>query len=1094
MRKFDGTLLLSASDLTKFMGCEHATRLDLLRLEGNGPEPRADTDDAELLQKYGHEHEEAYLQKLQEDGRSVVKITESDLRVAARSTIDAILAGADIVYQGALLHGRWGGWADFIERVETPSKLGDFSYEVVDTKLKRKADPKHVLQLVLYSDLLAEIQGIAPEYAHVELGNGERASLRLADYSNYARGARACLQAFIDNPGETRPIPCADCSLCRWADHCEDTWHQDDSLFQVANITRTQVKKLEAEGIRTLADLAALEGSLRGIPELTLSKLVAQARLQDARKTGAPQFELRPETPGKGFDLLPKPQDGDMFYDIEGDPHYPDGLEYLHGVWFQDQFKAFWAHDHDAEKQALIDLFAFFEQQLSTYPQARIYHYAPYEKTALRRLAKKYGVGEAFLDRLLREGRLVDLYAVVRGAVICSESNYSIKSMEVFYDIKRVGEVTTGGGSVVAYEEWRDTREQSILDEIEDYNRIDCVSTELLRDWLVSIRPERDWPDLTEDARETQEHEEAEVAELRSMLEGASLSDEKRDVLFNLAMFHKREQKPAWWAIFDSLAKDQDDLLDDLDALAGLTATGQAWPIKRSIARTYRYPPQETKISGGKSVSIGTADGGFTSINIHDMDEENCLITLKKGSANADVLRDDVNLHPSGPLDTAQIEAAVKDVVRDQCDKKNYKAVNDLLDRASPRLEGITGLLAPGDDLVVETVRAVKSMQETVLPIQGPPGTGKTFVTARAILALVKDGFRVGVASNSHEAIKNVLDGCEEAAKQSEDPLEFSILHKASDTQVSYSQESKIQRTPSNDVAAASGDVVGGTAFFFSRDDNIQNFDWLFVDEAGQVGLANMVGMGRAAKNIVLVGDPQQLPQVIQGSHPYPANLSCLEWMLGGQPTIDPTKGIFLSTTRRMHPRVNKFISEQMYEGRLQSHEDNQNLEILNSNFPANGAYWVSVSHEGNSQVAEEEVAAIRTACLDLLQAEWRDKDGKTRSITASDILVVAPYNAQVNALKSAMPKGVRVGTVDKFQGQEAAVCIVSMTASSAEESPKGLEFLYSLNRNNVAVSRAKALALVFGAPKLREAKCSNVEQMRMVNALCALEPLPVAT
>ena len=281
---------------------------------------------------------------------------------------------------------------------------------------------------------------------------------------------------------------------------------------------------------------------------------------------------------------------------------------------------------------------------------------------------------------------------------------------------------------------------------------------------------------------------------------------------------------------------------------------------------------------------------------------------------------------------------------------------------------------------------------------------------------------------------------------------------------------------------------MGGTAFFFARDENVQAYDWLFVDEAGQVGLANMAAMGRSAKNIVLVGDPRQLPQVIQGAHPEPANLSCLDWMLGDHATIPPDRGIFLPVTRRMHPDVCRFISDQVYEGRLTSHTDTVRQGVSGTSFPAAGAFWVPVNHEGNAQIASEEIAAIQDTIDDLLTGTWTEKDGTERPMRRSDIIVVAPYNAQVNAFQDALPDGIRVGTVDKFQGQEAPVCLVSMTASSAEETSRGMEFLFSLNRINVAVSRVKGLALVFGSPRLREAKCDTVEQMQLVNTLCALK------
>ncbi len=1088
MREFGGNLLFSATDLMRFMGCAHATALDLLRLRGEAPEPMEDSEDTALLQKLGNAHEASHLERLKSSSDRVIEIARSDLVRNAEETRAALADGPEIVFQGAFLSGNWGGWSDFLEKVKRPSRLGSFSYEVTDTKLKRRPHPKHVLQLMLYSDLLTEIQGVAPEFAHIELGDGRRASLRLSEYSAYARMARRRLEVFVADPLPTRSVPCADCGLCRWGDHCANVWQAEDSLFNVANISRGQVKKLETAGIRTMAALASLDHPIRGLAENTHFRLVAQARLQQARKTGEPAFELRSPEPGKGFNLLPESQPGDIFYDIEGDPHFEGGLEYLHGVWFDGQFRAFWGHDHAAEARLLSELLEFFRARLTEYPSARIYHYAPYEITALRRLTTKYGIGEAFLDRLLRERRFVDLFAVVRGALIGSEPNYSIKSMEAFYGRKRDGEVKTAGGSVVAYERWRETGEQQILDEIEDYNRIDCISTAELRDWLVSIRPAGSWPVLGQDAGAKEAEEDAETLALRAMLAVSGLPEDRQAMLFNLGLFHKREAKPAQWAVFDSVGKEEDDLIDDLDALAGLEAVGAAVPVKKSMARTYRFPPQETKLRSGKNATVPVVDGAPATVIIEDLDRAAREITIKTGVAKAHLLADRLTLHPDWPLNTDVIVGAVRDVIADQCGQRRYRAVNDLLARAAPRLS--TGPLGAVDDPVAGTIAAVGAMDETTLAIQGPPGTGKTYVAARAILSVIRQGARVGVTSNSHEAIRNVLLGCLSALEDDDLPITLDIVHKTSGEDDGYPEDCPIRRTASNDEAADGTQIVGATAWFFSRDENVQAFDWLFVDEAGQVGNANMVAMGRAARNIVLVGDPRQLPQVIQGAHPEPANLSCLEWMLGQHATVPPDRGIFLPVSRRMHPEVCGFISDQVYEGRLNSHPDTAHQAVRGTRFPEAGAFWLPVPHEGNAQIATEEVSAIRAAVAELLKGIWTDKDGTTRSMQASDIIVVAPYNAQVNALRDALPDTIRVGTVDKFQGQEAPVCLVSMTASSAEETPRGMEFLFSLNRINVAVSRAKGLALVFGAPRLREAKCETVEQMRLVNTLCALRAI----
>jgi uncharacterized protein len=603
----------------------------------------------------------------------------------------------------------------------------------------------------------------------------------------------------------------------------------------------------------------------------------------------------------------------------------------------------------------------------------------------------------------------------------------------------------------------------------------------------VSIRPNGQWYPLGEDKSDKEIIEDEAARSLHQKLAASRLTVDHQTILFNLGFFHKREKKPSIWAIYDSIGKDEDELIDDFNALAGLEAIGPATPIKRSMCRTYRFPDQETKLRAGDGATT-PVDDNFDNVDIKEFDQDKNLISIKVGIARSGLLKDKLTLHPASPLKTDVIAAAIMDVIDDQCGVQRYKAVNDLLTRATPKLRDRSGAIIRSDDLLNETIKAIHGMEETVLPIQGPPGTGKTYVTAHAILSLVKAGYRVGVASNSHEAIRNVLMACVRENNASKNPISVDLVHKVSEQSDKYPSDSPVRRVDANDQAENSGDVVGGTVFFFSRDANIQRFDWLFIDEAGQVGLANTAAMGRAARNIVLVGDPRQLPQVIQGAHPEPANLSCLEWVLGEHATVPPDRGIFLSITRRMHPKICHFISEQVYEGRLTSHPDTKLQRVSGTSLPEAGVYWVPVEHSGNSQRSDEEVVVIKSTIENLLAARWTDKHGKTRSVEISDIIVVAPYNAQVNALCSSLPSEIKVGTVDKFQGQEAPICLVSMTASSADDAPRGLDFLLSINRINVAISRAKGLALVFGSQHLREVKCETIEKVKMVNILCAIK------
>jgi predicted RecB family nuclease len=1100
--KFErGTILLSASDLMRFANCHHATALDHAYANGADLVPAADSEEAALLQGQGDAHEAAYLAKLRESGSAIVEIKTKgvSLKNAAHQTRSALSDGPDYVFQGALMSMPWGGYSDFLERVDRPSELGNFSYEVIDTKLKRKADPKHVLQLSLYSDLLAEVQGVSPDHAHLVLGTGERVSLRLNEYSAYARQVRSRLEEFVANVPHTLPEPVAACGLCRWREKCGAEWEATDSLTLVAGIARTHRRKLESAGVTSMSGLAERTERVPKITRPVLDRLRIQARLQTERRNGgSPGFKLREFEPGRGFSRLPPPDDGDLFYDIEGDPFLDEGLEYLHGVWKIDDgngvFRDFWAHDRDQERQATIDLLDFFTERLRRYPSAHIYHYAPYEITALRRLVSRHGVKEEALDQLLREERFVDLFRVVSGALIASEPSYSLKDLEAFYMEGRSGNVVSAGASIVAYEKWRDTGEDKILQEIRDYNEIDCISTQKLRDWLISeVRPdELPWKTPPEEfGSDAVEDADVDAENLhRALKDVEEKLDERLTALaFDLSYFHKREAKPGWWAVFDRMDKESDELIDDLECLAGLEAIGPAEQVKRSQERSYSFPTQETKLHEGVQATLKPGEMPRT-VTVVELDSAANTAVVRFGP-KLGAPPEQIDLLPNSPFKQDVMIDAVARVVGSLIDETHrYPAVESLLKRDLPKLSHAHNnrpIIRDNSEVVAQTVTAIADLDRSVLPIQGPPGTGKTYVSSKAILHLVGLGKRVAVSSNSHKAIENLLFAVLDRAD--EEGTRIKVAKKVRE-EIGEPYGPRIIQTESNDDPSLfDADVVGGTAWLFSRADFDQHFDYLFVDEAGQVSIANLVAMGTAARNIVLVGDPMQLPQPLQGVHPGESGFSSLEYMLMGHRTIPTERGVFLPVSRRMHPTVCRFISDIVYEGRLESDEGAaaQNLSGIADSLDC-GVHLVEVPHEGNSQSSEEEVEAIVGAFNRLIGVMFQDRDGKKRALTLDDILVVAPYNAQVNALQAALPAGARVGTVDRFQGQEAPVCLVSMTTSSSEEMPRNVDFLFSLNRINVAVSRAQVLSLVFASPRLLEVPCRTVEQMRLVNTLCALK------
>lgn len=1101
MRMIEDRVRLSASDLMRFKGCRHATTLDLRLIEIGDVKPCADGAEAELLQLQGDGHELAFLENLKADGRVVVEIPKDGitLKESVRLTLEAMAVGPDVIFQGALLEGAWGGYTDFLERVERPSLLGAWSYEVVDTKLKRKPDPKHVLQLCLYSDLLATVQGAAPEAAHLQLGDGSRFTVRLSEVSAYARYARRILRAFLAERPETRPEPVSSCGLCRWSDACNEQWEREDSLALVAGISRSQRQKLEAADVTTMTQLATRNERVPKMAVETQQRLVSQARLQSARRAGGPPaVELRDAEPGKGFGLMPMPDDGDIFYDIEGDPYFPGGLEYLHGLWYREAgdwvFRAFWAHTRDDEARAVADLLAFLVDHMRRHPAAHIYHYANYEIAALRRLTSQHRTGEAAMDQLQRERRFVDLFKVVSGALIASEKGYSIKDLEVFYMEKRAADVATAGASVVFYEEWRQTGEQRLLDEIYDYNRTDCVSTQLLRDWLVrDVRPATmPWPVLGEiPADGTLSNvaaEDDEIAILRARLEPVRvrLGGRVADLLLDLSQFHKREDKPAYWAIFDRLAQESEELLDDLECIQGLVAVGPPVQVTRqSFERTYSFPPQETKLRAGKTPCMKPA-AMPEDINLREIDHDAGTLVLRR-SITKGPLPDRLDLLPPKPLRNSILRDAVVAVTDEIiANSDRLPAVEHLLARSAPLfIDGHrpTGVISAGGDLPLDTSRAIAAMADTTLAIQGPPGTGKTYVSALSIVDLVRAGKRIAVSSNSHRAIGNLLEAVADRARA--EHVNCRVVQKADGDGDAHPGIAFVSDNDAPEIAAAH--VVGATAWHFARYD-APAFDYLIVDEAGQVSIANILAMARCARNIVLVGDPMQLPQPLQGSHPGDSGRSCLEYLIDGHRVVPTDRGVFMPISRRMHPRVCGFISTAVYEGQLGSDEAAGTQTLLSAGgVDLVGAGMRAVVHTGRSQVSPEEIDAVSTHVSNLAGTIYRDRDGRERIIGHADILVVAPYNAQVNALRARLPQAVRVGTVDRFQGQEAPICLVSMTTSSGEELPRDIAFLFSLNRINVAVSRAQASAVVFASPLLLETPCRTVEEMALVNALCLL-------
>lgn len=1123
-------ILYSATDLVNFLECEHLTALDLQNLD-TPLQMTEDNEQAKLIQDKGFAHEAAYLSKLREQHASFIDIAAvgngKDLK--QKATLQAMQDGIEIIFQATFLDAPFLGYADFLRRVETPSALGSYSYEVLDTKLARSTKGKFVIQLAYYSDLLTGIQGTPPKLMHVVLGDKREVAFRVADYAHYyARQKERFLQRVTVAPSSTSyPSPCDRCDLCHWRELCELRWKVDDHLCQVANILKIHIRKLEANGVGTLEALAKLPTNKK-IPKLPapiLERLRHQASLQlRARLSGKGIVELiqpDPKAPleagPRGFARLPAPNVGDLFFDMEGNPLEDGGLEYLFGLYFfengKPRFKPFWAHTRAQERVAFENFMDYVTGHLAKRPGAHIYHYAPYEVTALKKLMGLHGTRETEVDKLLRDHKLVDLYQVVRESIRVSEPAYSIKNIEHFYLQARSGDVTNAGASIVYYEKWKQTQEDALLKAIADYNEDDVRSTYQLQQWLLKLRPtDLPWahygePDRTDDSEQVVQVNDAErrLMSYRERLlgtlpedEAAWGSDEQHRLLsFQLLDFHRRAAKPEWWGVFDRQAMNAEDRFENPDCIAGL-----AKPVHpprredRSVRYTLRYPEQEVKIKTGDScVHVDT----LTPLSDVIVDEDKLTVSFKVGMNRT---------LPAGPIDIGLNRNINNRVLQEalfryadsliagsgENGRRAYPAIDALLTRELPRLHNHVsgGALVPEDATTAQIASAVEQLDESYLFIQGPPGAGKTFTGARVILALLKAGKRVGVSSNSHKAIINLLEEVEKIALAS--GFEFKGAKKSGRTDPSQQIKGKliVDVWSNKSLTGPTYQLVAGTAWLFADEDLNQQLDYLFVDEAGQVALGMLVPMATSARNIVLLGDQMQLSQPVQGVHPGDSGLSSLDYLLEGRATIAPERGIFLATTWRMHPKVCSFISDAVYDGRLHPEPGTGKRELV---FTVNadpvltkaGICYVPIKHEGCSQWSQEEVDRVVELYAALMKESFTNDDGAVQPMSNKNILIVSPYNMQVNKLKLALPEGARVGTVDKFQGQEAEVVIISMATSSGEDLPRNIEFLYSKNRLNVAISRAKGLAILIANPALMEISCKTPEQMALVNTLCSV-------
>lgn len=1121
---------VSATNLSLFFECEHWAALEVGVASGLLSRPGRNEIEKRMLERRGLEHERRVLDGFDKQGLEVCEIPRApgNEKQQAAQTLEQMRVGTEVIYQGTLQHGDTYHRPDFLLRTGTANHLGPFSYEAVDAKLSREVKARAILQLCTYTEAIAAVQTVTPTHFWIAGGGdaGALRRLRANDFMAYYRLAKQRLRSFLEaQDPETYPEPVDYCDVCAWWKRCEEERRDDDHLSLVAGISRTQRNQLAESGVTTVVDLSRLGLAERvgRIGPDALVRIREQARVQVEGRTGGPRYELLGPDPGQGLERLPEPSSGDLFLDIEGDAFVQgDGLEYLFGLLQlggeedpfsfepssnEPRYTPYWAETRSAEKRAFENVVDAITRLRGEFPGLHVFHFGHRENDALKKLSLRHSTRAEEVDALLRGGVLVDLHRVVRQALRASVESYTLKELEVFHEFERSTGLRDAARAMQLYGWWLETGDDAdanaaeLRTTIQAYNEEDCQSTRRLRDWLESLRSEAakavgralGRPEERESAASVAVSTAArETAELAARLVEGLPSDTERDnqdgrarrLLADLLDWHRREEKSGWWEHFRTLELAPDELVEDRATIGRAEYVGPCGKEKRSVLHRYEFPQQEHSIRAKSHAIEPTTKKTLT---VEDVGPD--FVVLKCGrTRNAPEVQ---SLVPGEPVKTSNhrerlMELGHRVVAHGLDGRGQHSAALHLLGRAAPQCGQPAGasLMEEGEEPAKACIRLALAMRDTVLAVQGPPGSGKTYCAVRTICALLESGKRVGVTANSHKVIRQVL---QQVAEQ-RGPA--GVLHTGSADRAGASELFEVSDNYAEIARRLrSGDLilVGGTSWAWSRPEFSGTLDTLVIDEAGQVSLANALAVAGAARNLILFGDPAQLDQPQKGVHPPGADASALGHLLGDAPTMPSDSGLFISRTRRLHPDICRFTSEVFYEGRLESLKGLDRQEVLHAGVLSGSSLrWMPIDHRGNANRSDEEVAGIAGVVEELCDGrhEFVDSTGKARELGKDDVLIVAPYNAQVMALQRRL-QGFRIGTVDKFQGQQAPVVLYSMTSSSAEDAPRGMDFLYNLNRLNVATSRAQALVILVGSPALVQARCRSPRQMKLVNALC---------
>jgi uncharacterized protein len=1110
--------LLTPTKITAWLDCAHYLTLKNQIEDGIRTAPSSPFGSfAQLLLEKGLQHETDCLAEYERRGKTILRIADRERGEAFAAWVARVGQpfdqGHDVIYQMPFVHDGVRGIADFLIRITDPDS-GAVSYEPVDAKLARvEAMPGHVLQLCFYADAIEAVSGTRPRHMHLWLGSGQVETLAVREFTPYWNRLRAQLADVLaadPTDGATRPEPCEHCGFCEFFEQCDQQWRAEDSLTYVANIRRAEWTMLRDNGVATLASLATRDQAVDGVRDERLVRLVDQATLQVLARaqpdSEPPPFRLIEPTEdpvwGRGLEQLPEPDDGDVFLDFEGHPFWRAdvGLFFLFGLIRRDPdgewtYKEWWAHDRDEEATAAAQLIDFLADRRKAHPGMHVYHYNHTERSALERLAADHGVGEVTLSQQIETGLFVDLFLVARNAMLVGTEGYGLKYLERLTTYERGHEIDKGAGAVVEYEQYMRDHDQVMLDRIAAYNEDDVRATRALRDWLVDHRPEGT---VWRAAELVPEEGFPELDELVAQLHEFG-PDTTEHFLGDVLGYWRRESLAHVAPLLARCQGDPAELLEDPDALASLTPIGQVdrfgttGKLLDDPAIRFTLPDQATGgfAERGDMVVYAPMEGGSGRSSIHHLDRAEGVVELVWNERCQEmavlpqvVVRND--WVPQRPKPDALNELAAR--VLDPSGAAPNAVSMALLRRDLPAFRLGEG---PPDkrfsDDLDEMTGWATHLDQSYVGIQGPPGTGKTFRAAQLVRALIDSGMRVGITAFSHFAIDNLLDEIIDVLRAAGELDRLRAVRRVPKARDDGHPEVKYV-TANTPCGKGDFNLVAGTTWLFAGKDMLTApVDVLLIDEAGQLALADALAAARSARNLVLLGDPLQLAQVSKAVHPNGSGASVLQHVLGEHVTMPDDRGVFLTETRRMHLDICRFISEEIYEGRLLSHKSCAGQTTAFGT----GLRWLRAEHDGCTTESEEEAELVAAEIARMIGTPWTNEQGVSAPLTTNDFMVVAPYNDQVDLLRDRLDEdartfGVPVGTVDRFQGRQAAVVFFTMTTSSGVDIARGADFLFSRNRLNVAISRARCLAYLVCTEDLLNSRARTVEEMRLISTLCA--------